>query len=928
MIATHRPPIAHRFAHLGLLLSLGLGISMDSAQAIDLSPSKIQVGKAAEVSIDLEGANNIRQLSLQPGGPYLQRELALAQPDHGDIKIETKDGNWVLKDNFGQGVAQFSAKTEATSGELRFVASGTDGLRIFKDHKRKSKLLGHYRANDAVLDVELSGDGLAFIAAGDNGLVVLDVENPAQPLWLGSHQKLGRAVKVSAKGRQVAVLNDAGIIFLLDCSNPVEPTTVGAYRSQRALHDISLLTSPIGAEVYALGNELLQVINFDAEAPQLSNEGLDFGQGVNFGGERRVYIENKLAYVADWFSGIHIYDLSNPKLPQLLSSFHTPGSPKGMIVRDGVAFVPDDDHGLQIIDVSDPTTPTLLSHLQTRGLGYTPRIVGDLLYLASHHGGFQIIDISDVRQPRQIGEFDTPGKAWSLEVRDELAYIADDDSGLLIFDVSNPTTPEPVGQYFTGAAAEEVLLRDNIAFVAFFDDGLHVLDISNPRAPQLISKLALPGNTRGLDLVGDTLFVAGWLAGVQAVDVSNLKQPTLLSSIDTRGATWGLKVDADYLYAMDWWGGIAVLDVSDASHLRTVGGYHEHGHVHHIASRDNYAFAAHGSIGLQVFDIKNPLHPTWTSGAHFPGQARAVAIHGERAYVAAGDGGLAVVDISNPFNIRWLASANSDGESHAVAADDKYAYLLDEREGLIVFDIRSGQPRKLDRLGGQFNDLWLYQGVVYLAADDGVHAVRLEEGRLQDISHRPLTNSAHSITGDSRHLYIGAGSEIISLKRRFDLEASGTLTLPQAATDIWIEGEQLFASTAQALYNIDARDPSRLSINQHYPLLARASAIHLHDGVAYISGEETITALRPMPVLQLPTEGAQQATLKLPATLAIGGYHLRVDYSDGRSALIHNALRVKMPKFSKPKMTMDDFNKLMEINKDSDIFVKPQSVAE
>ncbi len=920
---------SHRLSPLSRhLLALGLGITLcHNALAIELTPSQVQVGKAAELSIDLKDVQNVVTLSLQPGGPYLQRELDLTQPKHDDFTIQTNKGDWTVKDQFGMKVAEFSANAEVLSQGLRYIAAGEQGLRIIESHKRKPQLVGQFQANDAVLDVALSGNGLAFVAAGNNGLVVLNVENPAQPLWLGSHQKLGRAIKVSADKHRVAVLNDAGIVFLLDCKNPVEPTTIGTYRSPRALLDISLLGSPIGAEVYGLGNDTLSIINFDAEAPQLSNEGLDFGQGVNFGGERRVFIDNKLAYVADWFSGIHIYDLSDPKLPRLLSSFHTPGSPKGMIVRDGVAFVPDDDHGLQIIDISDPTSPQLLSHLQTRGLGYTPRLVGDLLYMASHHGGFQIIDVNDVRNPRQIGEFDTPGKAWSLEVHDGLAYVADDDSGLLIFDVSKPAQPEPIGQYVTGAAAEEIWLRDNIAFVAFFDDGLHILDISNPRAPQLISKLPIPGNARGLDLVGNTLFVAGWLAGVHAVDVSDLSQPKLLSSYDTRGATWGLKVDGDYLYAMDWWGGIAVLDARDPQQLHAVGGYHEHGHVHHIASRGNYAFVAHGSIGLQVFDIKNPLNPTWTTGAHFPGQARAVAIEGERAYVAAGDGGLAVLDISNPFHVRWLASADSDGEAHAVAADANHAYLLDAREGLIVFSLQSDQPRKLDRLPGKFNDLWLYQGAVYLAADDGVHTVRLEQGRLQTLSHYALDGGAQRIDGNSHHLYISNNKQVINLKRRLALEESSRYALADTITDLQLDGERLLISAERSLDTLDIRDPSQLRHSQHYPLLARAAAVHLHEGVAYISGEETITALRPMPVLQLPAAllTQDQAQFSLPPTLAIGGYHLQIEYQDGRRQTLHNALRVEMPKFSKPKMTMDDFKKLMELNKDSDIFVKPQN---
>ncbi len=903
-----------------IMAMLGLGFCTSLQAAVTIEPAVVPVGKASQVTIGFDHAETIAAINLQPGSPYLKQRLNLNGKNNGDYQVSRRHNGIYIRDRDNRLIAFFdSERPSVNSHHYQFAAANERGMQVYKEHDWGQKSpVATYRTSSPALDISVD-NGLAFLATGMGGLTVLNVENTEQPQWLGSHQKLGRAIKVSSKAGRVAVLNDSGIVFLLDIRNPVEPTTISSYRSDAPLLDIALHQN----QLFALTNHEIQVIDFSAITPQLSNEGLDFGQGVNLGGERRAFIHNQLAYVADWFSGIHIYDLSRPRQPELLSSFHTPGSPKGIVVRDGVAFVADDDHGLQIIDVSDPVNPKQISTLLTQGLAYTPRLVGDLLYLASHRGGFQIIDVSDVTQPELISEYDTDGKAWSMEVHDNIAYIADDDTGLLMFDVTDPATPELIGQYFTAAAAEEVTIRDNIAYVAFFDDGLHILDISEPSHPKLISQLAIPGNARGLDLIDDKLYVAGWLSGVHVVDVSNIKQPKLLGSHDTRGASWGLKIEGQLLYAMDWWGGISVIDVSNASQPTAVGGYHNRGRVNHIAAQGNYTFVAQGSNGLQVFDINNPLNPTWTTGISFPGQARQATIHEQRAYVAAGDGGMAIVDISNPFNIRWLGSYDSLGETRAVTADADYAYLIDSHEGLVAISIDKDNPRKLASLNIKVNDLWLHDGLLYLATDKGVEVVQLnKDEQFEFVSQFEINAGAQQITGDSQRVYVSSGNTVLNLQRK-SLQQLSKIKIDGRITDLQANPSQLLVSTGNTLFSIDKRNSQ---LTNRYPLLASSSAITYHRGVVYISGEETITALRPMPNLQQQSQGLAVIQFNLPETLSIGSYNLNIRYQDGSDEIIHNAIQVEMPIFSKPKLNMDDFKKLLQQQKqNSDLFTDPSA---
>lgn len=547
-----------------------------------------------------------------------------------------------------------------TDQDQLYVANNDDGLAAYDISDVSSlRQTGQYRTTGPGLDVVVN-DGLAYVATGNNGLTILDVNDPAHIKWVGSHQQLGNATKVIADNGHIFVADDESKLMLMDTDNPALPTIHSIYRVNGHLHGFSPHSESGHNTVYAIMDDKLLAIDFTPTSPVLSNEGLDFGQGVNFGGERRIFIRDNIAYVADWFSGIHIYDISKPAMPKLLSSFHTKGSPKGIVVRGDYAYVADDDHGVHIINIKDPRIPVLVSSLLTPGLAYTPILDGDKLYLASHRGGFQIIDISDVNNPQLISSYDTPGKSWSIQVAKNIAYVADDDTGLLVFDVSSPAEPKLIGQFNPGGNAEDVVIDNDIAYVAFFDLGVYVLDIKDPSRPVQIGHVMTPGNGRGLELKNKLLYVADWLSGIQVVDVRKSTNPHIIGSYDTRGAAWGIRIKGHYAFVADWWGGFAVLDVSDPERPKFAGTYHTRGKVKQTQVKGDYIYAANGAGGLQIFDIKNPLNPTWVTGVDLDGDADGITIEGNRAYVDLDNQSTAVIDISNPFEAKQIDTITKD----------------------------------------------------------------------------------------------------------------------------------------------------------------------------------------------------------------------------------------------------------------------------
>ncbi len=732
-------------------------------------------------------------------------------------------------------------------GNYIYAAQPVLGLAIIDatDKTRPTQISQHAVTGGATA-VTVQGN-TALLARGVNGITVFDVSNPAQIKWLSSYSRLGRVLGITAgpslhepslrSPRQALLWNDRNEIITLDITRPALPSVIASHRNTAPVAalwlDATADATINNGTVIATTSSAVQVIDFSATPPLFSNENLDAGQGVNFGGERRLFIDGDIAYVADWFSGLHLYDIKSPSHPRLLSSFHTPGSAKGVVVRDGYAFVADDDHGLQVLDVRDPTRPTFVTNLATNGLAYTPKLAGNFLYLASHRGGFQIIDVSNAASPKMIADVDTPGKAWSLEVgcsrppapstegqvpvapgilpppatrvhprtaqtqdaleppshstdrtlhlRSSLCvagntlFVADDTSGVLVFDVTDPAQPKQIGVFSPGGAAEDVVVRGDTAYAAFFDQGFYVLDITNPATPQQIGHIPTPGNARVIELKDNFAYVTDWFAGVQVIDISNKTAPTIVGEYDTSGAAWGIGIKGDYAYIGDWWGGFAVLDISNPKMPTLADHYHARGQILQIAAQGKFAYAAIENGGVQIFDITNPLNPTWVTGMDVDGAIKGLLLDGTLIYIAVdsgNDSGVVVVDISNPFQARRINHIAIEGGVQRVKIGAGRLYFINAK-GLGVIDLGSpAQLRLLPGYAAKINDMWIDDKRIYLATDQGMDVLDVQlnvKSRYKIVREATLVRAR----GNAVFLYVaGLGMRVLDVT---GIEAGATI---------------------------------------------------------------------------------------------------------------------------------------------------------
>jgi len=792
-----------------------------------------------------------------------------------------------------------------------YVAQPGYGLTIIDAHNQAlPKQIAHYAVNGGATSVAVKDD-VAMVARGESGITLLDVSVPAHVKWLGSHSRTGRVVGIAPLENRMLLWNDNAELVNLNIVHPKLPAITSTYKNIDAVSAIWLDNETV---LVASATSLDQ-IDFSVQSPLFSNENLDTGQGVNFGGERRLFIEGKIAYVADWFSGLHLYDISTPSRPVLISTFHTPGSAKGVVVRDGYAFIADDDHGLQVTDVSDPLHPIHVSNLATKGLAYTPKLVGKLLYLASHRGGFQIIDVSDVSNPKLLANIDTPGKAWSLEVKGNTLFVADDAAGVLVFDVSDTQNPKQIGVFNPGGAAEDVVVRGDTAYAAFFDAGFYVLDIHNPAKPMQIGHVPTPGNARGIALRGNLAYVADWFAGIQVIDVSDKTTPFIVGKYDTSGAAWGIGIKDNHAYIGDWWGGFVVIDISNPTKPRQVDRYQAKGEVLQITSQGKFAYASMDKGGVHVFDITNPLNPTWSSAVEVEGIITGLKIEDSLLYVAVGSGrdsGIVIIDVSNPFEayrIKHLAVEN--GIQH-IRSGAGILYIGNNLGLGVIAPLDPLRVQSWLSLSSEITDLWVERGHILLATEQGVEIL---DDELDTKFHYKTEHPVSMVRMHNEDIFLYGAELGVHVLNMIDGKAQlVTIFEPvNSWADMAVQGDILYAvESVGNLLTIDAADPSNLKVAALYPLTVSVSGIEIIDGVALLAGNDIITSVKLFSPVKVTQRDMNEVHVLLPDDLPSGSYDVLDIVQNGGRKINHHVFDINMPTFFKPEITPEEFRKLLQ----------------
>ena len=542
-----------------------------------------------------------------------------------------------------------------------------------------------------------------------------------------------------------------------------------------------------------------------------------------------LFLAEDLLYVAD-ASGLHIVDVSNPKVPKVLGSLEFPEARHALLrisVDGGMALMAAGSSGAYMVDVTDPGNPRLVGTPETPGPNggtvdstRSVHVQGNLAFLADERAGLRIIDIDNPISPVEVGAFATRQGSQDVFVEGDRAFVVA-GGDVQVLNISVPTDPRAVGYLGIpdNRSGERVYVQGNLAFLVG-SWNLRVIDISNLVAPKEVGFLTTqPHFIRDIFVREDLVFLAD-AGGFRAVDISDPALPKTAGSLSTPQRIFAVGIQGSHAFVAAGRAGLRVVDISDESAPVEVGHLDTGGTVVDVAVHGQYAFIVEGDEfpgptsaeqGLRVIDISNPDLPREVGSLFTPGEARGIVVRGDMAFVADGTEGLRVIDISNPTSPREIGSRNTPGSAVDLFVPGNHAYVADGEDGLRIIDVSNpASPRNAGFLKS-------------LRSTEGVH-----------------------VQGELAFVNDSAGLRVVDVSDPPSPKPVGFISLPgTGGRSIWVQGDHVLLGDSNGVIRvIDVSDPAFPREVGSFERLESPSSIVSEGDLAYVAYQSGVAIIR------------------------------------------------------------------------------------
>lgn len=447
-------------------------------------------------------------------------------------------------------------------------------------------------------------------------------------------------------------------------------------------------------------------------------------------------------YLAAYFSGIEIWDVSDFNSPARISRIPTNSYPRGgVFARGNYVYIATVADGFYVADISDPENPVMVGHRSIPGnpLVWDSDYQGDYAFLAAANSGLKVIDFSNPANPVIAGSFS--GMTTGVCIRDTLAFVAASTIGLRILNIKNPGSITLEGSCSLPGYPNRVTVSGNYAFIANSttdQGGINVADISDPSSPVLVT--TYPGFQTYIAGKGNAVGATGGTEGCLILDIIDPTQPVEAFAWPLAGFTYQVAVDGNLGYTGS--NGFRVFDLTDMANPVQIGYDPTPGSL--AAIKDTLAVYIPKSMTannpVNIMDISDPAQPEKVGQYMAPVMTWDLALKGYYAFVACWWDGFRVIDFSNPENpvlkaheFGWYNGAEPGVDFCYVQALDiygDYLYLADyqpfaeeDTKGLYVFDISDPEnPQFISRyalLTSSAQDIRAWGNYVYVADGNG-----------------------------------------------------------------------------------------------------------------------------------------------------------------------------------------------------------------
>lgn len=350
------------------------------------------------------------------------RYLYIADLQTGLQVVDLQDGRtpmWTL------GLPTRSEMVDVTLDSGRNYAYVSDlygGLHILDVRTMSSpKRVGGYYDGAAVHEAAIR-DRYAYVAAGTNGLVTLDIFQPKTPVFLSRQAGLGELASLALDPVQGLIFAGqlsgeapSGLLHAFTLGTPSTPRSAQSYQALGSMEDV-VWTGGIACLAHGItGVEIVAAP--DAATPMLRVGSLGLSGPV-----RQVQSLGGRVYAASGEAGLQIVDVARPQQPAVLGGYAINGATVLGVDVDGTnAYLAAGAQGLWIVTVDRPAEPELAGHYAAFPAVRIARGKNRSLFLAGGSNGLEIVDFSTT------GDGDRLPDEWELLYFGHLGYDENSD---------------------------------------------------------------------------------------------------------------------------------------------------------------------------------------------------------------------------------------------------------------------------------------------------------------------------------------------------------------------------------------------------------------------------------------------------------------------------------------------------------------------
>ena len=157
----------------------------------------------------------------------------------------------------------------------------------------------------------------AYVADGDKGILILDVNNPSTPMVVGQLALTGEAHTLVVANNYAYVACGSAGLQIADVTLPTHPFVVGSLDTNGDAQDVAVANN---YAYVANGNQGVSVIDvFEPFAPR------EVGTIDSTGPTQGLAVAGAYVYSAGGRQGVSIVDISNPLTPVAIGLYESPG---------------------------------------------------------------------------------------------------------------------------------------------------------------------------------------------------------------------------------------------------------------------------------------------------------------------------------------------------------------------------------------------------------------------------------------------------------------------------------------------------------------------------------------------------------------------------------------------------------------------------